>query len=489
VTRRTVLRLIVGTALLRLLLAGVLGLSVDESYTVAISRHLDLSYFDHPPLHVWLVAAVAKLCGSEQPLLLRLPDILLFAGSTFLLYRLTAGLCGERAGLWAAVALNLAPLFTVNSAIGIVPDGPLVFFSLLAVERFAAAVLTADAACRARARMLAAGAAAGLALLSKYTAILPILGLAGWLLTCRPRWLARPEPWLAAGVAALLFTPVLVWNHAHHWVSFTFQGARAQSVGFSLSRAAAEFAAQCLYLLPWTAAAALYALGRALRLGSAQERSWLFAWLAAGPIALFALAALWAKVLPHWAAIGWLFALPLLGERLAALEPLRPRLLRGIATGSAGLLLALSLLLASQARTGWLERFVPSLAAADPTLDVLDWRGLAPVVRQALQQRPRLVIATLSWIDAGKVDYALGGSVPVLCLSEDPRGFAFIRPASAFAGGDALLVAPASRPDWLERAAPYFQRIEPGPDVVLRRAGAAALTLHTALAYGLRDRS
>jgi len=114
-------------------------------------------------------------------------------------------------------------------------------------------------------------------------------------------------------------------------------------------------------------------------------------------------------------------------------------------------------------------------------------RGRQRLLRPEVVQRPDLVIATLSWIDAGKVDYALGGSVPVLCLSEDPRGFAFIRPPSAFAGGDALIVAPASRPDWRERAAPYFQRIEPGQDVVLRRAGAAALTLHTALAYGLRD--
>lgn len=483
---RAVLRLILWTGLARLALAGVLGLSIDESYSVAISRHLDLSYFDHPPLHVWLVAAVARLCGSEQPLVLRLPDIALFAGSTWLIYRLTARLYGERAGLWAALSLNLAPLFTVNSAIGVVPDGALIFFSLLAVERFAAAVLTDAAPRRARGLLLACGAALGLALLSKYTAVFVLLGLGAYLASCRPRLLARPAPWLAVLTAALLFTPVLAWNHAHHWASFAFQAGRARWVDFSLGRAAADFAAQCLYLLPWTAAAALAALLRALRLGAAHQRSWLLACLAAAPIAAFSLAAAWTTVLPHWAAVGWLFTLPLLGERLAALEPERTRLLQRIATGSAVLLVALAVLVASQASSGWMERLLPAFAANDPTLDVLDWRALAPPVARLRQQRPALVIATVSWIDAGKASYALGGAVPVLCLSQDPREFAFSAAPWDFAGRDALIVAPASRPDWLLRATPYFARIEPRADVVLTRAGAPALTLHTAWGVGLR---
>ncbi len=102
------------------------------------------------------------------------------------------------------------------------------------------------------------------------------------------------------------------------------------------------------------------------------------------------------------------------------------------------------------------------------------------------QERPTLVIATVSWIDAGKASYALGGGVPVLCLSQDPREFAFSAAPRDFVGREALIVAPASRPDWLRRVAPYFSRIEPGADVVLTRAGAPALTLHTAWGVSLR---
>jgi 4-amino-4-deoxy-L-arabinose transferase-like glycosyltransferase len=322
---RRVLWLIALTALARVALAASLGLSVDESYAVAISRRLALSYFDHPPLHVWLVGLAARLAGSERPVLLRLPDIGLFAVSTWLMFRITARAYGERAAFWAALAFNLAPLFTLNAAGGIVPDGPLVLFALCAVLCFMRALPEAVDAPRARlAWMLAAGCAAGFALLSKYTAVFTILSLALYLFSCRPRLLRTPAPWLAALVVVILFIPVLAWNAAHDWASFAFQGGRARPVGFSAGRALLDFAGQLCYVLPWTALALLAALWRALRGGPGDPVAWLFTCLALPPIVAFGLLGLWAEALPHWAAVGWLFAFPLLGVRLARLEERRP---------------------------------------------------------------------------------------------------------------------------------------------------------------------
>ena len=48
----TVLLLIAGFTLLRVVSAMLIGLGVDEAYTLAIARQLQLSYFDHPPLHL-----------------------------------------------------------------------------------------------------------------------------------------------------------------------------------------------------------------------------------------------------------------------------------------------------------------------------------------------------------------------------------------------------------------------------------------------------
>ncbi len=485
-TARTVLLIMALTGLLRLGLAGVIGLSVDESYTVSISRQLALSYFDHPPLHVWLVGTWARLVGEEQPLLLRLPDITMFAGSTWLMYRLTASVYGHRAGLWSALALNLVPVFTLNTAGGILPDGPLVLFCLLAVWCFTRAALVPAPEPHRLWWMLAAGTTAGLALLSKYMAVFTVLSLGVYLLSCRRCLLTTPAPWLAALLVVILFAPVLLWNYAHDWASLRFQGSRALPSGFSLLRAALDFGAQLLYLLPWIALGLMFALARAMRRGPRDEAGWLFACLAVAPIVAFSLAGLWTTVLPHWPAIGWLFTFPLLGQLLAGIEQTRPLMPRRIATATASLLACVVLLAAGQAATGWMERLRPGVANDDPTLDFLDWRGLRSTVARLDLRHKSMIVATVSWIDAGKADYALHGTIPVICVSRDARQFGFMHDLHSLRGRDAFIVAAAGRRDWLRLANPHFDRIEPLPDIQLTRAGEPALTLHTAYGYGLK---
>ena len=485
-TARTLLLIMAVTGLLRLGLAGVIGLSVDESYTVSISRQLVLSYFDHPPLHMWLVGTWARLTGLEQPLILRLPDIAMFGASTWLMYRLSASVYGHRAGLWSALALNLAPVFTLNTAGGILPDGPLVLFCLLAVWCFTRAVLVPAPDPQRLWWMLGAGTTAGLALLSKYMALFTVLSLGVYLLSCRRCLLATPAPWLAALLVVILFVPVLLWNYTHHWASFKFQGSRALPSAFSVQRAALDFGGQLLYLLPWIALGLLVALARAVRRGPRDEAGWLFACLAVAPIVAFSLAGLWTTVLPHWPAIGWLFTFPLLGQWLAEIEQTRARLPRRIATATASFLALVVLLVAGQAATGWMERLWPGVANSDPTLDFLDWRGLRSRVARLDLHHRALIVATVSWIDAGKADYALHGTIPVICLSDDARQFGFMHDLHSLRGRDAFIVAAVGRPDWLRIARPHFERIEPLPDTLLTRAGQPALTLHTAYGYGLR---
>jgi hypothetical protein len=138
--RRVVLVIILATAAARIVLAVVNGLGVDEAYSVGNARILSLGYIDHPPLHMWIAGLAMRLAGSEGALVVRLPFIALFAGSTWLMYRLGRVLHGERAGLWAAVWLNLAPVFSLVHAGGVLPDGPLIF-CLLASANVVAGIL------------------------------------------------------------------------------------------------------------------------------------------------------------------------------------------------------------------------------------------------------------------------------------------------------------------------------------------------------------
>jgi 4-amino-4-deoxy-L-arabinose transferase-like glycosyltransferase len=75
---------------------------------------------------------------------------------------------------------------------------------------------------------LAAGVFAGLALLSKFTAVLLVPAVLAFMLVpdWRRRWLTSPYPWLAALIAVALFLPVLIWNYQHDWASFRFQFVR-----------------------------------------------------------------------------------------------------------------------------------------------------------------------------------------------------------------------------------------------------------------------
>jgi hypothetical protein len=62
-------------------------------------------------------------------------------------------------------------------------------------------------------------------LLSKYTALFFGVAILIWLLAVpkQRRWLLSPWPYLGALVALAIFSPVIIWNAEHHWVSFLKQ--------------------------------------------------------------------------------------------------------------------------------------------------------------------------------------------------------------------------------------------------------------------------
>src|ERR1700723_1579186 len=172
--------LILGTALLRVAFGAALGLGVDESYMVASGRVLSLGYYDHPPIAWWLSWGAAHLSGSEAPIVVRLPFIALFTLSTWLMYRFGTAIADGRAGLWAAVLLNLSPVFGVTTGTWLLPDGPLDCALLGAALCLLRALERGDLGW-----WLAAGLCAGLALFSKYSAVLTLGGAAIYLLSSR----------------------------------------------------------------------------------------------------------------------------------------------------------------------------------------------------------------------------------------------------------------------------------------------------------------
>ena len=426
---RVVLILIAATTAARIALALTVGLGVDESYAASVAHPIALSYFDHPPLHFW-IAAAAELDRGASPLAdlaVRSPFIALFALTTWLMYLLTARVFDARAGMYAALALNVTPVFSISTGGWVLPDGPLMCAWLAAVY----CVVRIDDSPR---WWLGAGVATGLALLSKYHGVLLMGGIFVYLLIGGRRWLRTPWPYFAALIALAMFTPVIVWNAEHQWVSFVFQlGRNAESHAPRLLALAQNIGGQVALVTPWVWIPLIISAWHERRSSS------LCAILGIIPIALFTLASLGGNPgQPHWPAPGYLMLFPFLGHA-ASKYPLRTR----------NWLAASGCVLAA---------VVAAVAILQPIDDLIDWRGI--------DAAGEAFVAAPSWIQAGKVSWALGPGVPVLCLCTAPHQFAFTRDQRDFVGHDALLIMrPKTAVQILPRYQPYFASITPVREV------------------------
>ena len=472
----------------RLVLAYLIGLGVDESYEVVLSRRPSLGYFDHPPLSFWIAGLVARLTGSEHRVLLRLPFVLLFAGTTVLLYRLTARLYGERAGFLAAFLANVSLVFSISTGGWILPDGPLDFAMVAAVLCLTHVVLDEPPPSASWFWWLAAGAATGVALLSKYHGVFLLAGTFLFIVSSRRAraWLKRPEPYVAAALALVIAAPMVFWNAQHDFASIRFQSGRATMHGVHFGVLAKNVAGQLGVLLPWIGLPLVWQLLRGLWTGPRDAPRWLLTCIAVGPVGFFTLISLGGTTgLPHWPAPGYLFLFPLLGDAIGRYESRGPRERTGAVLALAGSAVAFVVLVgvaASQIETGWMTRVAPSLfRRGDPSLEAMDWNDLRRELgRRGLPSGNQFVVAT-HWIDAAKIGYALGPSMSVICLSDDPRGFQYAYPPKEFLGRDAIFLLRTGRGtkhmDVQSHYAPYFRSIEPMDTLAITRSGRVEVEL------------
>jgi 4-amino-4-deoxy-L-arabinose transferase-like glycosyltransferase len=472
--RRLALGLVAAGLLARLVLAGLLDPGLDEAYAIAVTRSWQLSWFDHPPMAFWWVAAMRAIArpffsGEVPVFVLRLPFVLAFTATSWILADLTRRLWGATAALWALAALTLAPFFLVSAGSWLVPDGPLSLFLVLTARLLVEILFFAPTPARETRLWLAAGLALGLAGLSKYHAALFAVGVLGFFLaTPHRRRLLAPAPWLAVAVAVAAASPPILWNAEHGWVSFLFQSKRGGGHGPSLLGLGRVILGQAAYLGPWTLVAALWAAVRSLRLDRTASGPTAFLVAIASPaIVLFTLVPLvGGDGLPHWQMPGWLFLLPLLGRAIAETGTRSARLARGFAGIAAALLAVAALLVAGLRLVPPSPQTVARLKIGGFLEESLSWRGLAEdlaargLLAPGPDGSPPGVVA-FRWIEAARLGEALGGRATVMVFDADPRGFAFQTDPAAFVGRDLLLIGrPKTFARGLEAVRPFFAGIE-----------------------------
>jgi hypothetical protein len=359
----------------------------------------------------------------------------------------------------------------------------LLFFWLLTIDRLSVALEEPESG-----RLMPwvwVGAAWGGAMLSKYHAVFIPLGTALYFLLHRPmrRWLRKPGPYLALGLGLVLFSPVIVWNAGHGWVSFLFQGGRA--VGSALLRPdylMVAILAQAVYLFPWIWLPLVVILVRGCRawpkVTGNHERLWLC--LAVVPLAVFSAVACFRSVLPHWGLIGLVPLFPMLGCNWSARLEKRPgaAVVRRLFAGCAAFSLMFLGFTMVEFRYGWLQRGHDGRsglldASRDPTLDLYGWDQVARRIRElGLIDNPTTFVFTRYWYQSAQLACALGQQPAVLCYNaDDPRGFAFWSRPEDWVGRDGILVV-VGEPDQMARYyARWFSHVELVSDFWVERRG------------------
>jgi Dolichyl-phosphate-mannose-protein mannosyltransferase len=193
------------------------GFFRDELYYIACSDHLDWGYVDQPPFCVVVLKAWRLLFGDSLAALRMLPA-LVGAATVLVTGLLVIELGGE------AVAVGLAGLAVLVAGQFL---GTAHYYSMNVFDQFfwvLAALLTVRALRERTPRTwVLLGVALGLGLLNKTSVLWLGAGLfVGLLATPMRSVLKTPWPYVAGAIAALLFTPYVIWEIRHGWPTLEF---------------------------------------------------------------------------------------------------------------------------------------------------------------------------------------------------------------------------------------------------------------------------
>jgi len=279
---------------LRLIAGAVLPLSADEAYYWLWSRHVAAGYFDHPPAVAFVIRAGTELFGAT-PFGVRIGGIFLSFVASWFVWRTGAILArDEKAGALACLFFNLTLMISVEM-LAATPDAPSIAAAAMFCWALAKVAETQDGRW-----WLAAGFAAGLGLLAKYTGFFLGFGALAWLIISPPvrRWLVSPWPYCGGAFALLLFVPNLWWNSTHGWETFAFQFARVEGETFTLLHLFEFLSAQLVLATPFILVLGAMGLGDATR--ARDERLALIAAILWPAIIYFTYHSLHARVQGNW---------------------------------------------------------------------------------------------------------------------------------------------------------------------------------------------
>lgn len=481
-----------GFLFFRLLYIGLPQLAPQEAYYWNYSRHLALSYFDHPPLHAWLIYLSTRVGTSEFTVRLFAP--LLAFGAAYFCFLTGKLLYNARVAFFFVLTLNAILIFNIGSVI-ITPDVPLLFFWTLSLYLFSKLIVTGNAKL-----WYPLGICLGLAMLSKYTAIFISVSVVLFLLLSPKHrgWLFRKEPYLAVLLSILVFSPVLIWNAQNEWASFAFQTSRraGELGGISLRDFFAYLGSQIGVVSPLIYGVMVYAIGKItlLTLGKKEQTGLLlFSW-SLPMIFFFTLVSFkyWVKI--NWPTPGYVPAI-LAGAALmlnrnqnkarAGRDPALRNVKGKKAFGLTSLVLGFIFVL-----LGYASPFLPiSLGKGEA---IYGWKELALTVegvRQKMGEENPVVIG-YKYKMASELAFYLPDRPETFSdnfVGEKGLAYDFWSNPNDYTGRNAIFVYDQrARYKNTENLTRYFERVEKEPELVVAKGGKKVTTFHIFRCYSYR---
>jgi undecaprenyl-diphosphatase len=295
------------------ILNGPLDLSPDEAHYWEWSRRLDLSYYSKGPMIAYLIYLGTFLFGNTV-FGVRIMAVVFFALGSIVLYILGKKLYDEKSGLSSAILLQIIPLFSTFGVIFTI-DSPFIFFWILSLYFFYKATnypsLTLPLQRGGQGwggvfwRLL--GLSIGLGLLTKYTMAFfyPCAFLFLLLSRDNRRLLLTKGPYLSFIISLIVFSPVLLWNQEHNWITLKHTAGQAhvaEGIRLSLTSFIEFFGSQIGVITPLLFILMAISI---CKLKKQRAGDFLF-WFSVPVIAFFLLKSLQAKVQANWALHGYI---------------------------------------------------------------------------------------------------------------------------------------------------------------------------------------
>src|ERR1700730_4746465 len=181
--------LIAALTALRMIYASQIDLRTDEAYYWTWSKKNVLSFLDHPPMIAWFIRFGTAIFGDTN-LGVRFAGILAMLVTQLLLADIVRRVTHNFRAVVLAVLLPEAALYYGLLMAKVAPDTALIPFAVAMLWSLVRLSRSNDGRW-----WLAGGVSGGLR--------------------------------LAAVIAIVVFSPVLIWNYQHDWASFRFQAVRA----------------------------------------------------------------------------------------------------------------------------------------------------------------------------------------------------------------------------------------------------------------------